>query len=178
MVERNESQQNLEVYKLGEWFAPFQNYEDAASYKSDNGKHEFREFPFEIEGMGSFKGKTVKFLGEGDEMGVILTPAVAIPFTYGELEQHKTRLSARLLDFEIFVKQRLQGLFQLDLKLGEDGSIYTCGFGNWWNSSIASGPWRKEEELVDFLHVPEREYILNQVQTRIVPIPNGTTTAK
>ena len=171
MNERNGSHQDSEhIYPVGKWFNPFQNYEDRELHKSSDVKYEYKKFPMVFDGIGSVTCKTLKFVGEGDCEGVILTPAVTIPFTYGEIKPFESVIAAPFLDFEFSSKGRLDDL-QVEIRLGEDGDIYSSRFYSCMNSSDAGmGHWFNASQFTGFLQVPEREYIVGQMQARIISL--------
>ncbi len=172
MVERKDPQQNPEhIHAVGEWFNPFVNYEEAAIMEGDEGSYG-RRFPVHIEGIGNIKGTTFWASAPGsDTLAHVITPTTIIPFNEREIHEIEKLIGARLLSIGFTHRGDLQG-YTVQVRFGEEGATYASQFeyAPTLNFSVTD-----EEKWLDVdgnkivLFFPEREYILNQLQARIIP---------
>ena len=175
MVERKDPQQDPEhIYSVGEWFNPFQNYEylPKADTRREYGSNV--DSTFEIKGIGVFTG-SLMWPADDREAGVVLTQFSSSIVPKHEVKSAEERISARLLSPWFALGQKLTA-HQIELKMGEDGEIYSGTFKYYdfadMQSSITN-KWSTITGIEKGLYIPERNYILDEVEVRVVPIPNG-----
>lgn len=171
MVERN-LQQNPESYKIGEWFAPFKNYEEVRSNNRADEDFEQKDFPFEIAGAGSFDGLTFRSSADGDGDAIILTPTFTIPFNEHDIKPLEARLGTRLVGLS-FKTLGWKDNIAVSLRLGNEGEVYSNRFYPLPNSSVSTAEWNtwhNKYTLIGGLYVPEREYVLSHMQARIAEV--------
>jgi hypothetical protein len=167
------------IYKIGEWFNPFYNYEDLPRVGLPFSQMRYSLNQFEVDRIGKINVGILKGRGNISKSVFVLSLVGPAIVQGDQIEECERRVSAFLLEPSFFpVDGKDLFGYRLELNLSGFEEIYYNQFrlpGYDGNSSTHPLKWHQEgsmtEQFERGLLIPEREYILNKLQTRIVPNP-------
>ena len=174
MVEQRGGELEVPRYYVGEWFKPFVGYEALREAKEDTtDNYSVVESTAMIEQVGELRS-ALMWLRQSYSRGMIITASESVPVPSEDTDLASKRLGARLV-WPTFYFDLDTSSYQVELNFGHSKEIYTSFFKYYTGlqASVGHNKWQGTGIAETALYFPELGYILNSINVRIAPIPNG-----